>query len=70
MYLFVCTGGPPLVQSLLVRIPLVQINKVISKICTSGISKIGCVVKFILKEIGYVVPAGTNFPFPGPKNHT
>ena len=50
------TGGPPLVQS-----PLVRIFKVISKIRTSGISRIGYEVKFLLVEIGYVVPTSTNF---------
>ena len=31
------------------------------KIRTSGISRIGSVVKFVLVEIGYVVPTSTNF---------
>ena len=31
------------------------------KIRTSGISRIGYVVKFVLVEIGYVVPTSTNF---------
>ena len=56
-----CTGGPLLVQFSLVQFPLVQIFKLISKICTSGISRIGYEVKFVLVEIGYVVPTSTNF---------
>ena len=55
------TGGSSHVRSPLVRIPLVRIFKVISKICISGISRIGYVVKFVLVEIGYVVPTSTNF---------
>ena len=55
------TGGPPLVRSPLVRIPLVQIFKVISKIHTIGISRIGYEVKFVLVEIDYVVPTSKNF---------